>query len=255
MLRLQPSLWRWEKNQHSHMSATRNLFLYSKRSAVMESRLRAPFVMLTILRHPIERILSHFSYLRSSLDANSSMLASACTVKNYTRDFAAWYRRYRRRLPDIDNLEVRLLLDTYEAPKIALASETQCLMASGTCTLKDSMPMYDIAPADVRLAEQRLERMSLIGLLHRLDETMQLWRAALPGHNLPPTRLKRVCGNSYHLHCSSDAKGEAAAIDSRSLASVRELVEHDNWGSLRLWEYATALFDVQVRASDTLEIA
>jgi hypothetical protein len=244
MVRLLPNLWRWEKEKLSNRSATSRLFLYSKRSAVMESRLRVPFVMLTVLRHPVERILSHFSYLRSSLGPNSGMLPSACTVENYTRDFAAWYRRYRRRLPDLDNFEVRLLLDNYEAPNIALASETECVMNRRTCTLKDSMPIYDITAADVRLAEQRLERMSLIGLLHRLDETMQLWRAALPGLNLLPTHLKRVCGEGHHLHCS----GRAAAIDTRSLASVRELVEHDDWGSPRLWEHATALFDVQVRA-------
>ena len=148
----------------------------------------------------------------------------------------------------MNNLEVRLLVT--EDREIALTAETQCLYHSRWCTLRTAnrfmrrsgqrgdVTLPPITARHVRMASERLRRVTLLGLTDRMSETVALWQRPLPGLNARSKAVPRICGNLAFQRCG----GQRAPIP----PSLQEKIERDNWGSMALWSLAQALFEQQL---------
>lgn len=228
----------------AHVRPVPTLLYMSKRTASLEDELMTPRIfMVTILRHPAERLLSHYRYLKS----HRQYLPGKCT--SHGRNFSTWFTRYFHEIPDLNNFEVRLLLGRGEAPQVANTADTVCQMQPRTCSFvrEPERQLPRITAAHARTAAQRLSRMSFIGLTERFDETVLLLNAILPGfHAARNGRPQRLCGDQPTCVTESTA---SATADRASFEEVRPRVERDNWASMLLWSQALRLFDAQSRAA------
>lgn len=234
--------------QAKAISSDYSMLFVSKRTVHFAERLDAlarPHVLLIMLRHPAERIFSHFRYVRGG------NVTGACLISPNI-SFAQWFELLAHRMPDTDNYEVRLLVGLRAAPELAYAAEAECFYAGECkvscrgCRLIANATMPAVRPSHVASALLRLRRMSLIGVVERLEETLRVWRAALPGlKHLRWSPRTRICGETGKC---GDTASKQAAVDRQSFDAVRGRVEARNWGSMAVWETGNALFDQQLRA-------
>ena len=211
-----------------------------KRSGLAERAIGGPMLMATVLREPAERILSHFNYLRAR--ARNPKLRSTpglCTVTGRSANltFSEWYAANWRRMPDINDFEVRLLV-TEEAEIVRTAESASQQVGGVGGAGCEWAPLPRVTHAHAGRALDRLKRMSLIGLTDEFERSMQTWAAALPGF---ASRNVKRCGNVGFQACG---KADRATIPRELLQRIRR----ENPGSYVLWTAARALFAAQERA-------
>jgi hypothetical protein len=167
------------------------------------------FITATVLRDPIERIISIFRYIMALKKP-----VELCTVKNFklrhginetknnhtlsNQMFGAWYPRYRGQLPDISNFEVRLLVTRRESPRMVNASTVKQYLDQKRCRIISPLPA--VTETEYNFALTRLRQMSLVGLMERMDATFKLWTHALKFDIL---MVPHICGNKGELHCGA----------------------------------------------------
>jgi hypothetical protein len=225
----------------------RTLVHYSKASVSVWDEEGRTFVTGTMLRHPLDRIISHYRYIKysSSPDRCSTHLPGL-------DDFGRWYRRFRNApapapcanrssscerpgsMPDIANLEVRLLVTRGENEQVAHASEVSATFRSDGRRCEPIRPLPPLTEREYRFALSRLRKMSLLGIMERMDESLALWQHALKMLSLVIAQNKRVWGNSHSLRCGN-ALGTAASV-AVSDPDLFALLERDNALSLRLYK-------------------
>mmetsp|Transcript_28890 Transcript_28890/g.93127 ORF Transcript_28890/g.93127 Transcript_28890/m.93127 type:complete len:466 (+) Transcript_28890:49-1446(+) len=189
-----------------------------------------PVVVATMLRHPAERILSHYQYVLGTT------YPGACTTKTKTTEgtdedadddrgtddrslgglpplplnrgkgaFASWYAREFPHMPDVNNFEVRLLVSRGEDRRVEETSETSAVLDERACRYRTPLP--PVTERHLAFAKNRIAGMSLLGILEHFEETMALWNQSLPGLFENDERHKdlRLCGNKNHRVCGDTA--------------------------------------------------
>jgi hypothetical protein len=207
------------------------------------------FLTATVLRDPVERIVSHFRYLQAGV---GEPFVDSCTVHNFSwpdkrhqtsnsalrnKMFGAWYRQYHRRLPDISNFEVRLLVTRRESAFMVNASSVVLYLEPKAC--RSISPLPAVTETEFNFAMSRLRQMSLVGLMERMEETLGLWRHALGFE----TSMVHICGNEDQRHCGA-SEGVAAELEKQD-PEVLALIRSDNIYSILLYEEAVAIFEAQ----------
>lgn len=128
-----------------------------------------PYVYITVLRHPVERVLSYYSYVLAS---PTHRLHQEATARNMSlEDFLEW----EASVVELSNLQCRLLASVHPYQE------------------KDMVKVY-------RKARRHLEDYCIVGLTERLQESLDIFREALrwrksvtlPRANVTPNRLRRV---------------------------------------------------------------
>lgn len=228
----------------------------SKYSANVESYLVTgprKHLMITMLRNPIQRMVSHYHYIKEN--PKTRQTPGSCTVKG-DQSIEDWYLGWRDKVPDINNFEVRILLTRADAPDIVQTRETSDLLDNNhcrrqcshsrrksKCSSRKDWHIPEIHQKHLDIALGRLSRMSLIGILERMEETLAMWNIALPGLMSPGEEALKICGNLNLEHCGRANNTEKYTIHS----SLRQQMRKDNWASMALYDYANLLFDTQLR--------
>ena len=258
--------WLKEGGQEKHPMS-----LFDSKHDVDAEYFVAPLVMATMLRHPAERIVSHYRYIVGT------HYPGACTTRK--KSFADWYRANVAYMPDINNFEVRLLVSRDEDENIEATSETSAVIDDHKCHYHQKLP--PVTRTHLDFAKARLQRMSLIGILEHFEKTMFLWNASLPGLFYDKHKDIHVCGNADHRVCggthalihsdhhpppSSKVVAAAAAAAANgtteetskimqdpllaSFMAIQSDVRRDNWASVELYDFARSLFDEQLSHSN-----
>lgn len=216
-------------------------------------------LMAIVLRHPVDRAVSHFRYI------HGTQFIGACTTRNLDpfnhTHFFHWYERFHTKIVDLDNFEVRLLVTNKEDPdflftadqeRYGFRNDRQC---HGT-----GHPLPRVTDQHLAWAVARLRRMSLIGIADDLPGTFDDWAQVLthwPTDPLSGRRTtgmptgERLCGNSDHRVCTSTrraAHDEMAQLYPRQLARV----EHHLNYSMGLYRAAVALHQQQTMYGEAI---
>mmetsp|Transcript_18141 Transcript_18141/g.55821 ORF Transcript_18141/g.55821 Transcript_18141/m.55821 type:complete len:187 (+) Transcript_18141:172-732(+) len=174
-----------------------------------------PRLTFIAMRDPIDRIFSHYNYIRGT------RYAGACTIGR-TATFEEWYESYKNFMPDLNNFEVRLLVSAAEAPDVAARADLD------DCDVEPGEPLPEVTKAHVAAATRRLERMSFACDMDRLTLCIRCIAARL---SLPLPSNAHECGNVGHKRCGGR----------RYDGPLRRKMEQDNWGSIDLYRSLRAV--------------
>lgn len=203
-------------------------------------------LMATCVRDPVERIISHFRYVKDT------HLNTACTTAGLdTRlvvDMRRWYDKLRDQPPvDLSNFEVRLLVTRLEAPELSKSSDGPYYFNDREC--RSSRPLPAVNATHLQHAIRRLSQMTLLATVDDLAGDMHAWRVAL-GLKLPsarPSEAPRICGNKQHVKCGNAAGARSLLV--REDPALLAMIEADNSFSMELWRHAQQLITIQRAAA------
>jgi hypothetical protein len=169
------------------------------------------FLMMTIVRDPVRRTISHYQHLQRVEDSTGSP----------ARDFEL---RKIKRL----TLEEFVVNDTYSEARIAVNLQTW--MLGGV----DPRVVRDPFPGALACAKQRLERAAFFGLTERFQDSLFLLSFVFGWPPIP---------NSLELN-RAPASDRSPELNPRTLSLIKQRVDLD----LELYEFARELFERRFRA-------
>jgi hypothetical protein len=169
------------------------------------------FLMLTVLRDPVQRTISHYQHLQRIEDSTGSPP-----------------RDYELRKIKAMTLEEFVVNDTYSEARIAVNLQTW--MLGGV----DPRVVRDPFPGALACAKQRLERAAFFGLTERFQDSLFLLSFVFGWPPIP---------NSLALN-RAPASGRSPELNPRTLSLIKERVDLD----LELYEFARELFERRFRA-------
>ncbi len=180
----------------------------------MHRLLRQPSAYITMLRDPVDRIVSHYYYLKKE---ERHYLHRNCVEENWTlKDFIL-------KTTDNDNGQMRALAGI--ADVYSFLDNSGPVVPFGACT-----------EAHLDLAKKNLDKFLVVGLTERFDESVILMKRAL-GWDLSPLYIKQnVTADRCYIQ--------------ELPSGVIDLIRRHNSFDLELYLYAKDLFEKQVKSQD-----
>jgi hypothetical protein len=186
--------------------------------------LRRPLLLLTLLRDPIERTISCYSYARCNPDYPFHEYARKLTLREYCLHPATRWR--------IEDYQTSCLLSILWRSGDRLAQD--CRYFAGTdyalhraieATTAQAVP----AETKFGLARGALHHFAAVGLTERIEDSLALFSDALGVGRCP----------FNYWENASRQRPRAAELDSQTLATIEELTQADRL----IYEYVKARMD------------
>lgn len=175
---------------------------------------------ITILRDPIDRVISHYYYLRRMKSSHSSppRLVDMATNLNL-KDFI-----YNRKSVIVDNLQTRFLsgLGWQRSAGCTSLFKKEFTVKYGDCTKE----MLDYA-------KENLKNYFVLGVQNKIPETLELFREFLGWEKIDLEFKKNVTSN----------RPKREELEK----SLVDVIEKENFLDVELYQYAQDLFDDQVQ--------
>lgn len=208
-------------------------FIFGKRSFnVVDFEGGSKILKILIMGHPIHRIYNYYQTLRYH------RLPSSCTTFKKNTTFSSWYLRNYKRIPEINNYEIRLLASLKYSRSLVMTADVQCLMHYRYCffpTAFSSLP--DIKKSDVYHVYNTIRDVSFVGI-SEYPETITL--------------LKRIGMAAQYEENVDSELSFTTRRDHLEFNNIRNKIEEDNWGSLFVWKHVIKLFMLQLGKTITV---
>jgi hypothetical protein len=162
-----------------------------------------PAAYLTLIRNPLERIVSEYCYVRRTTQHpfHEELVARDLSLLDYVRIDIEWAK---------DNLQTRWI--------------------AGLVDMHNALPPYDPLPSDaLSVARRNLEtHFVVVGLTDRFDEALLL--------------MQKILGWGNIFYRRKNVSPDRPSVEEIGTAT-RRLVETHNQLDLELWEFASARFE------------
>ncbi len=162
-----------------------------------------PAAYVTLIRNPLERIVSEYYYVRRTpqYPFHEELIARELSLLDYVRI-------------DIESGKANL----------------QTRWIAGLMDIHDALPPYDFLPGDaLSVARRNLEtHFAVVGLTDQFDEALLL--------------MRRVFGWRNILYCRKNVSPDRPSVEQIE-TTTRRLMETHNELDLELYEFACTLFD------------
>lgn len=203
--------------------------VYGLRSFAYIDYLKSHYVKIVILSEPIMRIFNYYMRL------HTVKVPPSCTTFKKNTTFYSWYLRNFKRIPDINNYEVRLLTTMSDSLTISLTSDVQCFMHYRYCTFpppRSKMPsiqFYDLTNAAYHLKTASF--VGCVGTQEYKNKTLYMMKSLYSSLVID------------EMNEASSIENNPRGSDYEEFLSKRHQIESDNWASVKLWNTAVHIFE------------
>ncbi len=202
--------------------------VYGLRSFAYIDYLKSSYIKIVILSEPIMRIFNYYVRL------HTVKVPPSCTTFRRNTTFSSWYLRNFKRIPDINNYEVRLLTTMSDSLTISLTSDVQCFMHYRYCTFpppRSKMPSIQFP--DITNAAYHLKTASFVGCV---------------GTKEYKNKTLHMIQSLYSNLVTDEAtffEHNRRSDDYEEFLRERHKIESDNWASVEIWNTALHIFDLE----------